>query len=387
VFTYKTFNKIAAVGLIHLPDESFLLDNDATDPDAILVRSASLLDTPIPESVLCISRAGAGTNNIPVSACSEKAIVVFNTPGANANAVRELTLCGIFLAARDIVNGITWAKGLSGEDVPAQVEKGKGAFVGPELTGKVLGIIGLGAIGGAVANTARQIGMDVIGFDPFLSVESAWGLSRDVRRAKDVQQVFAESDIITLHIPMNSDTRKMIADMFSLIKPGVRILNFSRGDLIDTAAMLDALDSGLVAKYVTDFPNEALCAHPKVVAIPHLGASTPESEENCAIMACEEMRDYLLYGNIRNSVNMPDVELPHFKGYRICVLHRNVPNVLSEISTIVGEAGINIENLLSRSRKEFAYAVLDVASAPPTDLVEKLNHQAGILRVRTLCFE
>lgn len=384
MYTFKTLNKIAAVGLLRLPGEQFTLDNDTPSPAAVLVRSASMHDMELPESLLCVARAGAGVNNIPIDACTEKAIVVFNTPGANANAVRELTLCALFLAARDIVGGIEWAKGLTGDDVPKQVEQGKGRFAGPELQGKTLGVVGLGAIGVGVANAAHHLGMDVLGFDPYISVDSAWGLSRNVRRAKDIRQVFAESDYLTLHVPLNDSTRKDLADMLRAVRPGVRILNFSRGELLETEALLAALDSGVVARYITDFPNERLVHHPKIVPIPHLGASTPESEDNCAIMACDELRDYLLLGNVKNSVNLPDVELPFTPGYRLCVIHKNIPNMLSRISQVLGEAQMNIENMVSKSKKEIAYTLLDVNDLPKGPLIQKLKENEGILRVRVL---
>ena len=384
MYTFKTLNKIAAVGLLRLPAEHFAMDNDTPNPDALILRSANMHDMPLPESLLCVARAGAGVNNIPIPACTERAVVVFNTPGANANAVRELALCALFLSARDIVGGIEWAKGLTGDDVPKQVEAGKGQFAGPELKGKTLGVLGLGAIGVGVANAAHHIGMDVLGYDPYISVDSAWTLSRNVRPAGDIKQVFAESDYLTLHVPLNDSTKADLADMLRCVKPGVRLLNFSRGELLDTDALIAALDGGVVERYVTDFPDGRLAKHPKVVPIPHLGASTPESEDNCAIMACDEVRDYLLHGTIKNSVNIPDTVLPHTPGYRLCVFHKNIPNVLSMISGVMGEASINIENMLSKSRKEIAYTLLDLSGLPKEPMVRKLKDHDGILRVRVL---
>ncbi len=384
MYSVRTLNKIAPIGLLKLPTEQFVHDHDAANPDAILVRSASMHDMPLEQNLLCISRAGAGVNNIPIAQCSQKGIVVFNTPGANANAVRELAVCAIFLSSRDIVGGINWSRSLTGDDVPAQVEKGKSQFIGPEALGKTLGVIGLGAIGSGVANAAHHLGMDVLGYDPYISVDSAWGLSRNVRRARDIKQVFAESDYISLHVPMNKESQAILSDMLDLVKPGVRLINLSRGELLDSAAVLSALDRNVLACYVTDFPNAALVAHPRVVPIPHLGASTPESEDNCAVMACEQMREYLLHGNIMNSVNLPNVELPPASGFRLCVLHRNIPHMLSEISQSMAEHGINIENMVNKSRDEYAYTLLDIASLPGEAAVARLRANEGILRVRVI---
>ncbi|MDR1736445.1 MAG: phosphoglycerate dehydrogenase [Oscillospiraceae bacterium] len=384
MYTVKTLNKIAAVGLLKLPGEHFRIDGEATNPDAIILRSASMHEMELPSSLLCVGRAGAGVNNIPVDKCSDKAIVVFNTPGANANAVRELTLCGLFLASRDIIGGVEWAKTLTGDDVAKQVEKGKGQFVGPEIQGKTLGVIGLGAIGVGVANAAHHIGMDVLGFDPYISVDSAWVLSRNVRRAKDIRQIFAESDYLTLHVPASESTKKDLADMLGNVRPGVRILNFARGELLNTDELLRALDDGTVARYITDFPDERLARHPKVVPIPHLGASTPESEDNCAVMACDEVREYLMYGTIRNAVNMPDTSLPYLPGYRLCVAHRNIPNMLSTASAVLGDAGLNIESMLSKSKKDYAYTLMDISDLPKKAIIQNLESRDGILRVRVL---
>ncbi len=384
MYKIKQLNKIAAIGLLELPTDNFLQDNNDTAPDGLLVRSASMHEMELPDSLLCVARAGAGVNNIPLDACSEKAIVVFNTPGANANAVRELVLCSLFLSARDIVGGIEWAKKLTGDDIPAQVEKGKSQFVGPELAGKTLGIVGLGAIGVGVANAAHHFGMDVLGFDPYISVDSAWGLSRNIRRARDVKQVFAESDYLTLHVPLNKETKQDMMQLFAFVKPGVRLLNFSRGELLPEAELLDALERGIIARYVTDFPTGGLINHPKVVPIPHLGASTPESEDNCAVMACVQMREYLQYGNTKNSVNMPDVELPYLKGSRLCVIHRNIPHMLSQISSTFADASVNIENMVSKSKKDYAYTMLDVGELPDNSIIDKLRDYPGILKVRLL---
>ena len=384
MYTLKTLNKIAPVGLLRLPGDHIQLNNDSAAPDAVLVRSVSMHDMPMADNLLCIARAGAGVNNIPVADCSTRGIVVFNTPGANANAVRELTLCALFLSSRDVFGGISWARGLSGDDVPAQVEKGKSAFAGPEILGKTLGVIGLGAIGVGVANAAHHLGMKVLGYDPYISIDAAWGLSHNVTRAIDIRQIFAESDYITIHVPYIPETKAMLADMFGQVKPGVRVINFARGELIDTDTMLAALADGTVSRYVTDFPNEKLLSSPNVVPIPHLGASTPESEDNCAVMAVSELSDYLLHGNIKNSVNFPDVDLPASAGYRVCVIHKNIPNMLSQIAASLSESGLNIENMLSKSKKEFAYTMLELTDLPGTAAIDRLRAQEGILRVRLI---
>jgi D-3-phosphoglycerate dehydrogenase len=368
--------------MLRLPADTLTVGAD--NPHAILVRSADMHSTPLGDELLCIARAGAGFNNIPVETCSEKGIVVFNTPGANANAVKELVLCSLFLASRDICGGINWARGLTG-DVASQVEKGKNQFVGPEVAGKTLGIIGVGAIGGPVANDALSLGMDVLGYDPYISVDTAWGLSRNVRRAYNVGQLFAESDYITLHVPLNEETKRDYADMLKQVKTGVRIINLARGGLIDTDELLAALDNGTVACYVTDFPDEKLSRHEKVIPIPHLGSSTPESEDNCARMAADQVADYLLYGSIKNSVNFPSVELPRFKGTRLCILHKNVPNVLKAVTSALGDTGVNIEEMNNKSSKNLAYTTIDLSGGNPVDdCVCRLETYEDIIRIRVL---
>ncbi|MDR2670956.1 MAG: 3-phosphoglycerate dehydrogenase, partial [Oscillospiraceae bacterium] len=315
-------------------------------------------------------------------------IVVFNTPGANANGVKELALCALFLSARDIAGGIAWAAGLKGEGdaVPALIEKGKSAFAGPELMGKTLGVVGLGAIGVMVANAARTLGMEVLGFDPYLSVDSAWGLSRGVQRAHGLKQIYAESDYISLHVPLGPETRGMInAEVLALCKPGLRVINLARGDLVRTDDLLAALSDGRVARYVTDFPTAAMLGHEKIVAIPHLGASTPESEDNCAVMAAKELSDFLLLGHIRNSVNYPNISLEAGTGCaRLCVAHRNIPMMVGALSSTLAEAGINIENMVNRSHKDYAYTLLDVNTMPGDDLLRSLSAVNGILRIRLI---
>lgn len=385
MYTIKCVNKIAPIGLDVLDPSQFSLNDKDANPNGILVRSASMHDTEMPESLLAIARAGAGVNNIPVDACAEKGIVVFNTPGANANAVRELAVCALFLASRDIVGGIEWARKLEGDDVAAQVEKGKSAFVGPEILGKTLGVIGLGAIGVGVANAAHHLGMKVLGFDPYISVDAAWGLSRNVNRYHDLNKLLAECDYISLHVPLNTYTKHTINSVsLSLVKPGVRIINFARAELVNDEDIVNALESGRVARYVTDFPTSRIHTRADVVPIPHLGASTPESEDNCAVMAAQELSDYLMFGNIKNSVNYPDVELPRTAGERLCVAHKNIPQIISKISTMFGEAGINIENMVNKSKKDYAYTMLDTTSVISEKLVEDLSAIDGIIKVRVL---
>jgi D-3-phosphoglycerate dehydrogenase len=383
-YTVKTLNHIAPVGLLRLPSDQFAVNPASANPAAVLVRSADMHQTPLNDELLCIARAGAGTNNIPIDSCSQKGIVVFNTPGANANAVKELVICALLLSSRDVCGGIEWARKLTG-DVEAQVEKGKSAFTGPEIAEKTLGVIGVGAIGVGVANAAHALGMEVLGYDPYMTVNAALGLSRSVRLARNVEQVFAESDYLTLHVPLNKETKEQLKDMLSHVKVGVRIINMARGGLIETGELLTALDNGTVTCYVTDFPDEKLLGHPNVIPIPHLGASTPESEDNCARMAADQLSDYLRYGNITNSVNFPNVELPPIKGIRLCVIHSNLPNIISEITASMGEAGINIENMVSKSKKELAYTILDLSGGTPgTSTLERLKNNKDITRVRVL---
>jgi len=379
-----TLNKIAACGTDRLP--GYTVGDNVTDPEGILVRSAAMHDMELPASVLAIARAGAGVNNIPVDACAEKGIVVFNTPGANANAVKELVLAGLLLSSRDVIGGIEWAKTLKGQpDVEKLVEKGKGAFVGPEIKGKKLGVIGLGAIGILVANAAKALGMEVFGYDPYLSVDAAWGLSRSIHHATDLAQIYSQCDYITLHVPLNDGTRKMInAETIATMKDGVRILNFARAGLVDSDAMLAALADGKVAAYVVDFPTEEMIDVKNVIAIPHLGASTPESEDNCAVMAADELRDYLENGTIRNSVNYPALEVARTGDSRVCVLHKNIPAMLTAISAAIAEQGINIEGMVNRSRKDYAYTILDLIGHPSADTVKAIEAIDGVIRVRVI---
>ena len=380
-----TLNKIAACGTDRLA--GYTITDDMAGAAGVMVRSAAMHDMDLPDTLLGIARAGAGVNNIPIDKCSEQGIVVFNTPGANANAVKELVLAGLFLASRKVVDGIAWAQTLKGEGdaVGKLVEKGKGAFVGPELLGKKLGVIGLGAIGVLVANAAVALGMDVYGYDPFLSVDAAWKLSRHIRHANTLDEIYAECDYITVHVPLVPDTKGMLNEAaFAAMKDGVRILNFSRAGLVDSDAMLAALAAGKVATYVVDFPTDEMLGVANVVAIPHLGASTPESEDNCAVMAADQLKAYLQDGNIINSVNYPDVNVPRAGDLRICVLHRNIPNMLAQISSVVSACGVNIASMTNKSRKDLAYTLLDVEGTVCDDVADKIAAIDGIIRVRVL---
>lgn len=379
----QLLNKIAAIGLNQL-DDSYNVGENIENPDGIMVRSAVMHEMEFAPSLKAIARAGAGVNNIPIERCSESGIVVFNTPGANANGVKELAICALLLAARDIVGGIAWANTLT-EDVAKQVEKGKSKFAGTELMGKTLGVIGLGAIGGKIANTAIHLGMNVIGCDPFLSIEGAWNLNHRVSRAATYDEVFEKSDYITLHVPATKDTKNMIcAESIAKMKNGVKIINLSRADLVNAAELKAALAEGKVSSYVTDFPTEEVINTPGVVAIPHLGASTEESEDNCAVMAARELDDYLRNGNIKNSVNYPNVEMPRSGAARICVLHQNVPSILTKITAAVADEGLNIENMTNKSKGENAYTVLDVSSTPSEDAIARIASVEGINRVRVI---
>ena len=379
----QLLNKIAAVGLDQF-DDSYQVGENIENPDGIMVRSAVMHEMEFAPSLKAIARAGAGVNNIPIERCSDGGIVVFNTPGVNANGVKELAICALLLAARDVVGGIAWANTLT-EDVAKQVEKGKSKFAGTELMGKTLGVIGLGAIGGKIANTAIHLGMNVIGCDPFLSIEGAWNLNHRVSRAATYDEVFEKSDYITLHVPATKDTKNMIcAESISKMKDGVKIINLSRADLVNAGELKAALAEGKASAYVTDFPTEEVINTPGVVAIPHLGASTEESEDNCAVMAARELDDYLKNGNIKNSVNYPNVEMPRSGAARICVLHQNVPSILTKITAAVADEGLNIENMTNKSKGENAYTVLDVSSTPSEDAIARISAVEGINRVRVI---
>ena len=375
-------NKIAAVGTDKLDKNEYNIGTDVANPDAIMVRSAAMHDMTFAPETLAIARAGAGVNNIPVDRCAKEGIVVFNTPGANANGVKELAICALMLASRDVVGGVKWAGELT-EDVAKAVEKGKSQFAGCEIKGKTLGVIGLGAIGGLVANAAVALGMKVVGCDPFISVEAAWNIDAHVIKAPTYEDVFKVADYVTLHVPSTKDTKGMINDAsLAIMKDGVRIINLARADLVDAAALKAGLESGKVASYVTDFPTEETINVKGIVAIPHLGASTEESEDNCAVMAALELDDYLRYGNIKNSVNYPNVSMPMSGDKRVCVFHANVPTILSQITTIL--AGVNIENMTNKSKGDNAYTVVDVTGDVSAETVDKLNAVDGVVRVRVI---
>ncbi len=380
----QLLNKIAQVGLDQLGADYTVGENIA-DPDGILVRSASMLDMEFGPNLKAIARAGAGVNNIPIDRCSQEGIVVFNTPGANANGVKELAILALLLAARDVVGGVEWAKTLQAPDVAKQVEKGKSKFAGTELAGKTLGVIGLGAIGGMLANTAVHLGMNVIGCDPFLSVAGAWNLNHHIKRAATFDEIFANADYVTLHVPATADTKQMInAESIAKMKDGVKLLNLARADLVNAADLKVALENGKVSAYITDFPTEEVLTLPHTVAIPHLGASTEESENNCAPMAARQIYDYLVNGNITNSVNFPTVSSPRTGAARICALHANVPAVLRGITTPLSEEGINTDNMTNKSKGDNAYTILDLAAVPSKQAIEKIAAIEGMIKVRVL---
>ncbi len=385
VMNILTLNKISTCGTSRFDAAKYTVGDAVENPDGIMVRSAAMHEMELPASLAAIARAGAGVNNIPVDKCSEAGIVVFNTPGANANAVKELVIAGMLISSRKVIPAIEWARTLKGNDdaVPKMVEKGKSAYAGPEIKGKRLGVIGLGAIGILVANAAKSLGMEVYGYDPFLSVDAAWGLSRAIHHATSLDQIYAECDYITVHVPLTPDTREMFnAQAFAAMKPGVRVLNFSRAELVNAADMKAALADGKVAAYVVDFPTEDVLDVENVIAIPHLGASTPESEDNCAVMAADELMDYLENGNITHSVNYPEVSVPRSTETRVCVLHRNIPNMLTQISGVLAADGTNIETMTNRSKKDYAYTILDVVGDVAEASLDKIQAVDGVIRVR-----
>jgi len=386
MFRIQTLNKISPLGLELFPRDKYEIASDIPNPDAILVRSADMNDMKISSSVLAIARAGAGYNNIPVTRCSESGVVVFNTPGANANAVKELALAAMLLSSRDIVGGINWVASVAGKsDVPELVEKEKSRFTGPEIKGKTLGVVGLGAIGVMVANDAIALGMDVIGYDPYISVEAAWNLSREVVRADTLEGLLAKSDYITLHVPQNETTKGLLdAEKFRMIKKEARVINFSRATVVKDKDIIEALDSGKLSAYVTDFPNAELLACKKVIPVPHLGASTPEAEDNCAIMAVRQIMDYLESGAIRNSVNFPRCRLDQRASYRLLVVNRNIPNMVGQITTILAGANINITDLVNHHRDEFAYNIIDTEQQITGPVLEQISKVDGIIRVRAI---
>jgi D-3-phosphoglycerate dehydrogenase len=387
MYKILTLNKIAPAGLGLFPLDNYETASEIANPDAILLRSFKMIDMALPENLLAIARAGTGVNNIPVARCSEKGIVVFNTPGANSNAVKEMVIAGLLLSSRDIIGGINWLKTLAGKgsEFSALVEQGKSRFAGPEILGKTLGVIGLGAIGRQVANTAEALGMKVIGYDPYISVDSAWGLSRNVKKAKGLENLLNESDYISMHVPLTDSTREFLdKSRFMMMKNGARIMNFARGELIRQADLLDALDNGKVASYVTDFPNDNLLKHEKVIAIPHLGASTPESESNCAVMAVNQLREFLENGNITNSVNFPAAEMASGNGFRLCIVNKNIPKMVGQITTVLANENVNIEEMLNRHHEDIAYNIINVNQAISQKQVEAIKNINGVIRVRVI---
>ena len=388
MYNIVKLNSISDKGLNKLPAKDFVLSDDASfpNPDGILVRSADMHSYDLSASLLGIARAGAGTNNIPIDLCSEKGIVVFNTPGANANAVKELVLTGILISSRKVVEGIEWSKSLKGKhNIGELVENGKKQFAGPEIKGKKLGVIGLGAIGVMVANSAIDLGMEVMGYDPYLSVHSAWSISSNVEMAETLDAIAANCDYISVHVPLNDNTKNMFNDsLFDIMKKGCRLLNFSRGGLVETSALKKALETGILDKYITDFPGEDVLCLDNVLAIPHLGASTPESEENCAEMAAIELKAFLKYGTIKNSVNFPNCEIMYTGKSRLAVLHKNIPNMVGSITTLFAKENLNIDNMINKSKGTLAYTVIDLDSLCDKEntIINELSKLDGIIKAR-----
>jgi len=386
MYKVKKLNPVSDIVKKYLTDDKFKVSDDIDNPDGIIVRSASMHDYKVNNELLCVARAGAGYNNIPYKDLAQDGVVVFNTPGANANGVKELVVCGMLLSARDIYGGMAWAQQLKGQDeIPKTVEKGKNNFAGGEISGKNLGIIGMGAIGALVANAAVAMDMEVTGYDPFMTVEAALSLSRSVSRGVSADEIYANSDFITLHLPLLEKTKHMInKETISKCKDGVVILNFARGELVDTDAILEALESGKVAKYVTDFPNENLLGIKNVIAIPHLGASTKESEENCAEMAAKQIKEYIENGNIKNSVNYPNCSQPRSGEYRLAIMHKNVTNMVGQITQIIADENHNITNMINKSYDGLAYTIIDLDDSPSAVCVSSLEQIDGIIKVRSL---
>ena len=383
MYNILTLNKIAAEGTDKFDKAAYTVSDNTAEPTAIMVRSAKMHDMEMPESLLAIARAGAGVNNIPVDKCAEQGIVVFNTPGANANAVKELAICALLLSSRKITEAAAWAASLKGTpDAPKTVEGGKSKFAGPEIYGKTLGIIGLGAIGGKIANAAVALGMKVIGYDPYLSVNAALKLDSSVKVAADINDIYKNSDYISIHMPYTPATKNTIdAEQIAMMKDGVRLINLARGELINSEAVVKAIKDGKVAKYVTDFADDVVLGEENIIVLPHLGASTPESEDNCAVMAADELMDYIERGTIRNSVNFPNAELAKTGDALVCVLHKNVPALLAQITSAVGSKGANIENLVNKSKKDWAYTMLDVNGEVDAEAIKAVD---GVVGVRVL---
>ncbi len=388
MFKIQTLNKISPKGLDLFPRDSYEVASEILNPDAIVVRSFKMHDMEFSSNLKAIARAGAGTNNIPIDRCSESGIVVFNTPGANANAVKEIVLASMLLASRDIIGGVNWTQSIKdeGESVPPLVEKNKSNFAGCEIKGKTLGVVGLGAIGAMVANSAIDLGMDVVGYDPYLSVDAAWELSSKITKATGLETMLSQVDYITIHVPLLDSTKYFInAEKFAMMRDGVKIINFSRGELVNNDDLKEALKSGKVSTYVTDFPSADLLGVDGIIPIPHLGASTKESEENCAVMAVEEIKDYLQNGNIKNSVNLPNASLPRTPSTkRITTITKNVPSMINQISSVMAEESLNINDMLNKSRGELAYNIIDVDGDVTQQAISKLSEIDGVIAVRVL---
>jgi D-3-phosphoglycerate dehydrogenase len=389
--TIKTLNNIAEKGMKVFDNEDYVVDDQSENPDAVIVRSYNMHEMKLGSNLKAIARAGAGVNNIPIEKCTAEGIVVFNTPGANANAVKELVLTSLMASSRNLFDGIEWAKTLTdkGEEVPGLVEAGKKQFVGREIKGKKLGVIGLGSVGALVANDALDLDMDVIGYDPFISVNTAWNLSRNIERAMSLEEVFKEADYITVHVPLTDDTKGMFnKEAFAIMKPGVHIFNFSRGGLVNEDDMMEALDKGIVGKYVTDFPNEKVLNMKNAVPVPHLGASTKESEENCAVMATNQVKDYLETGNIKNSVNFPNAVLPYTGRRRVTAFHKNIKNMVGQISAAISEQDLNIADMINRGRDDYAYTMIDIDEKVNGDVIPaleaKIKEIDGMVSVRII---
>lgn len=378
-----TLNKISSKGLEGF-GQCYEVQESLQDADAILVRSAKMHELELPKSVKAIARAGAGVNNIPIDACTQKGIVVFNTPGANANAVKEMVIAGLLLSSRKIIEGVNWVQTLNG-NIAKEVESGKSAFTGPEILGKKLGVVGLGAIGVLVANATQALGMEVIGYDPYLSVDAAWGISRHIRHAHTLEEVIGQSDYITIHVPLTPATKEMFnEEAFNKMKKGVRLLNFARDTLVDNQALVKAIEKGTIEKYVTDFPVEGLIGHPQIITIPHLGASTPESEDNCAVMAVKELKGYLEQGTITNSVNFPECEMPWHATFRLTLIHKNIPAMIGKITSIIAEEGINISDMINKSKGEWAYTIIDTDTKVTDIKIKSIEALDDMIKVRVL---
>ena len=386
MYDILTLNAISPKGLANLPKDEFNVSSDIENPDGIIVRSADMHDYVIPDSLLCIARAGAGTNNIPTDKCAEKGVVVFNTPGANANAVKELVIAALLVSSRKLTEAAQWTKTLKGQpDMDKLVEGGKKKFAGPEITGKTLGVIGLGAIGVLVANSALSLGMEVVGYDPFLSVKSAWHISGQVKLAGSIEEVVAQSDYVTIHVPQNDKTKNMVnKELLNVFKKGSRLINLARGDLVGPAAVAEALDNGTLSKYVTDFAADVLLVKENLITFPHLGASTPESEENCAVMAALELKEYIKYGNIKNSVNFPNCEAPFTGKARVTIAHQNIPNMVGSITAIFAKENLNIDNMINKSKGNWAYTIIDFDSLGDKhdSLLKEINALKGVVKAR-----